>query len=101
VEAEPADPADPRFAADEPTVASTPFGGIDDEHPLRRALGRIDFPASTDRVLSSVRAAPDVDEEQVRWLGSILPDRVYADADDVAAALGRWGPPPPAASPSL
>ncbi|MGZ4125688.1 MAG: hypothetical protein ACXVQU_09060, partial [Actinomycetota bacterium] len=73
------DPAEPRFAADEPRVASTPFGRIDDEHPLRRALGRIDFPASAERVLSSVRNDPDVDEEQVRWLEGVLPDRVYAD----------------------
>jgi formate-dependent phosphoribosylglycinamide formyltransferase (GAR transformylase) len=89
------DPAEPRFAADEPTVSSTPFGRIDDEHPLRRALGKIGFPASTERVLSSVRKDPDVDEEQVRWLETVLPDRAYDDADDVVAALGRWGPPPP------
>ncbi|MGZ4109564.1 MAG: hypothetical protein ACXVP7_07745 [Actinomycetota bacterium] len=95
------DPAEPRFAADEPRVASTPFGRIDDEHPLRRALGRIDFPASAERVLSSVRNDPDVDEEQVRWLEGVLPDRVYADAQDVVNALGRWGPPPPTTAPSL
>jgi hypothetical protein len=94
------DPAEPRFAADEPTVASTPFGRIDDEHPLRRALGRIDFPANAERVLSSVRN-DDVDEEQVRWLEGVLPDRVYTDADDVVNALGRWGPPPPATTTSL
>jgi hypothetical protein len=96
-----ADPAEPRFAADEPRVASTPFGRIDDEHPLRRALGKIGYPASTERVLSSVRNDPDADEEQTRWLQSVLPDRVYADADDVVVALGRWGPPPPATPPSL
>jgi formate-dependent phosphoribosylglycinamide formyltransferase (GAR transformylase) len=95
------DPAEPRFAADEPRVASTPFGRIDDEHPLRRALGKIGFPASTERVLSSVRKDSDVDEEQVRWLEGVLPNRVYADAQDVVNALGRWGPPPPTTAPSL
>jgi hypothetical protein len=95
------DPAEPRFDAREPRVVSTPFGRIDDEHPLRRSLGRIDFPASTERVLSSVRDDPSVDEEQSRWLRGVLPDREFADADEVVTALGAWGPPPPTTPPTL
>jgi hypothetical protein len=95
------DPAEPRFDAAEPRVVSTPFGRIDDEHPLRRSLRKIDFPASAERVLSSVRADPGVDAEQSRWLEGVLPDRHFADADEVVAALGAWGPPPPTTPPSL
>jgi hypothetical protein len=95
------DPAAPTFEADEPKVASTPFGRIAEEHPLRRALGRIDFPASAERVLSAVRDAAGVDEEQARWLEGLLPHRVFSDADEVVASLGTWGMPPPGASQSL
>jgi hypothetical protein len=95
------DPAEPRFDAGEPRVVSTPFGRIDDEHPLRRSLRKIDFPASAERVLSSVRDDPGVDEEQSRWLDAVLPDREFGDADDVVAALGAWGPPPPTTPPTL
>jgi len=96
------DPATPRFAADEPRVVSTPFGTLDDEHPLRRAIGSIDFPASTERVLDVVRADPLVDAEQVRWLTGVLPaDRTFSDEDELVAALGTWGPPPPTTPPAL
>jgi hypothetical protein len=95
------DPAEPRFDAAEPRVVATPFGRIGEEHPLRRSLRNIEFPASAERVLSSVLADPTVDEEQSRWLEGVLPDREFADADDVVAALGAWGPPPPGTPPSL
>jgi hypothetical protein len=95
------DPASPTFDADEPRVVSTPFGRIAEDHPLRRALGRIDFPTSAERVLSAVRDAPDVDEEQARWLEGLLRHRVFSDADEVVASLGTWGLSAPGASPSL
>jgi hypothetical protein len=95
------DPATPRFDAAEPRVVSTPFGRIDEKHPLRRALGAVRFPASRERVLSSVRSDAAVDEDQEQWLAGALPDREFSSADDVAAALGTWGPAPPTTAPSL
>ena len=97
-----ADPASPRFAADEPRVVATPFGTLDDEHPLRRAFGRIDYPASARRVLDAVRNARDIDQEQARWLAGVLPAGATFDGpEEVVAALGRWGLPPPSAPTSL
>jgi hypothetical protein len=97
-----ADPAAPRFGSSEPRVAATPFGRLDEHHPLRRAIRQIDYPASTERVVSSVRSSPEVAEEHAHWLESVLPARAtFGSEDDVVTALGTWGPPPPAATPGL
>jgi hypothetical protein len=101
VSAEP-DPAAPRFPASEPRVVATPFGRLDDEHPLRRVLRRIDYPAGAERVLSFVRSDPAVTRDQADWLESVLPSgRTFRDDADVVDALGAWGPPPPSAARSL
>jgi hypothetical protein len=99
---EAADPAAPRYAADEPKVAATPFGRLDDEHPLRRAFRAIAYPVSAERVLSSVRADPAVANDQAEWLEAVLPhDRIFASDAEVVEALGAWGPSPPTKPPSL
>jgi hypothetical protein len=96
------DPATPRFDAAEPRVVATPFGTLDDEHPLRRALDRIAYPATAERVLDLVSRDPEVGPEQVGWFGSVLPrERIFDDAEDVAASLGSSGLRPPTTPPSL
>ncbi len=96
------DPAEPLFAAPEPRVERTPFGRLDEEHPLARAIADVGYPASTERVLASVRVDPRVDHEQRRWLSATLPPGAEFDGPDgVRRALGIWGPPPPTTPPGL
>lgn len=95
------DPAAPRFVADEPRVVEAPFGRLDEDHPLRRAIRRIPYPARAERVLSHVRADPGVEPDQVAWLETVLPDRTFESEAHIADAIGAWGPPPPTTPRSL
>jgi hypothetical protein len=93
------DPASPRFDADEPRVVRTPFGRLNDEHPLGRAIGALTFPAATERVLSRVRDDPSVTDEQAAWLEAVLPaGRTFESRDELVEAAGVSGPPPPGAA---
>jgi hypothetical protein len=97
-----ADPATPRFAASEPRVVATPYGRLDERHPLRRAFRELQYPASTERVLAAVRSSQAADEEQARWLAGVLPaDATFGSEDELVAALGVWGPGPPVTHPAL
>lgn len=96
------DPATPRFDAAEPRVVDAPHGRIDERHPLRRAFRELSYPVTAERVRSSVRSAPGVDEEQIRWLDGVLPvEGSFASEEALVERLGAWGPPPPTTHPSL
>jgi hypothetical protein len=97
-----ADPATPQFDAAEARVVDTGHGRIDERRPLRRVFREVSYPVTAERVLSSVRSAPDVDEEQARWLEGVLPSGTsFASERELVERVGAWGPPPPATPPSL
>jgi hypothetical protein len=94
------DPATPWFDAAQERVPDSPSDPLS-EHPIRRALGGVAFPATRAEVLAALRARPDVTPDQVDWTASSLPDRTFSSDGDVVAALARSGPPAPGAERSL
>lgn len=89
------DPATPWFDAAQERVPDSPGGRLDPDHPIRKALRSVAYPASREDISALVSADRDVTPAQAAWLRSSLPDGAFGSERDVVVALGRWGPPPP------
>lgn len=95
------DPATPWFDAAQDRVPDSPHGRLGDDHPIRRTLRSMAYPASREEIVSAMRDHDDVTPDQAEWLASSLRDDTFASERDVLHALGRWGAPAPGADRSL
>jgi hypothetical protein len=89
------DPATPWFDAAQDRVPDSPRGRLDPDHPLRRALRALSYPASSQDISRAMSERAGVTPDQLEWLSSSLPVGEYGSDDEVIDALGRWGAAPP------
>ncbi|HTM44521.1 MAG TPA: carboxymuconolactone decarboxylase family protein [Polyangiaceae bacterium] len=76
-------PAQPTPQA-QPSVAATP---PDAQRAVAHLRQHIQYPASRAQVLAACANTPEFSSAEKQWFSDNLPDRTYASADDVIAAL--------------
>ena len=72
--------------------ASTPTATVASSRPdaakaVKHMKDHVKYPASRAAILAACADTPEFTSEEKKWISDNLPERTYASADDVVAAL--------------
>jgi hypothetical protein len=79
--------ATPAPQAPTPAAAVTASAKPDATKAVQHLKNHVHYPASRAVILAACADTPEFSADEKKWLEEHLPNRTYASADDVAAAL--------------